>query len=518
MLRSRRSEESTTRAAQTARGTPIAPFARNAGAEVGTTGDAPLEDARPLAYPDVGLLGKPREQTLLRGGSARRRIVALGAYYAFVLTVVLPMSFSPEVGASAVRTERARVSLSVAMRTPRTTIATLVTPFPALVTVSPQGKFTIRSQDLAFASIPVPMVPADAAIGTPTVRAAATTDLSGTIDAATGAVTLDGAMMLLWSVPLRSGQPLTTRRMVDCPVGPFLVQLSTTAPGGSGLDASRGTATLVDGSLNVPAVPSGKKECDSRERAINAALSLPILPPQPSTTTTSTTLPSSTSTTDSTTTTTTTTVAPTPGTPPVFGFPLAAIQAAAITAAPMPSIISTLAISTVTDPPPSTNPPPSTTTSTVAQLPPPTAAGTPPVVRAKEPRHATAPPGRKIRPRHTGKTRKPFHPVVKTRSSANMRSAVATPADPAFGGGPFDFLPSPHLSHSGISFVPTPMIDLGAAAIAAGNSGAGRFAILVILLLLPVAFFGFKLVASDFGWHIPLKRRRKRVGNRKSPA
>jgi hypothetical protein len=139
-------------------------------------------------------------------------------------------------------------------------------------------------------------------------------------------------------------------------------------------------------------------------------------------------------------------------------------------------------------------------------------------VRARKLRHATAAPERKIRPRHTGKKRKPFKPVVKTRSDAKVHSAVTHRPDRAFGGGPFDFFPSPHLSHSGISFVPTPLIDLGGAAIAAGNSGAGRFAILVLLLLFPVAFLGFKLVASDFGWHIPLTRRRKRVGNRKSPA
>src|SRR5262249_26136061 len=133
-------------------------------------------------------------------------------------------------------------------------------------------------------------------------------DFTGNVDPASGLVTLAG--------DLTTDVTLQAFGLVDCPLGPMSLSVSTANAGGSAYSA--GSATLVDESFVMPAIPDGAAGCAGFESAINQFVGLPtapgasrltmpvtfdpVLTASPSTS--STNAPSSTSTTSSSTTTT----------------------------------------------------------------------------------------------------------------------------------------------------------------------------------------------------------------------
>src|SRR5204863_2168107 len=135
------------------------------------------------------------------------------------------------------------------------------------------------------------------------------------------AATRDGSLELLWSQQKPATDAAGSSYMLDCPVGPFAVHLSTATVGGTLLapvahqDPSSRTARLVDDDLDVGAIPTGTKQCAGDEGGLNGALSLPILPRATTTTTTTVAADSTTSTIPTTTTTATTDTTTTTTTP-----------------------------------------------------------------------------------------------------------------------------------------------------------------------------------------------------------
>ncbi len=259
---------------------------------------------------------------MLRSGRSRRRFLALSAYYALAFLLVGPMWFAP-VEADTKPRVPVLISLNVALRTRTTDVATFTTPFPITVGVAGDGTFTIPRDDLGFALVDVPLEAAHPGLGRLSVRAEAASDFGGTVDTRTGEVTLAGLLEMLWTRPHPRPNQL---QMVECPVGPFALHLSTRTLGGSLLarrqDPTAATARLVDDNLAINAIPPGLKQCAGAERTLNQALSLPIVPRLDTTTSTSTSTsttldPSTTTTSEATTTTvldpntTTTTVDPT---------------------------------------------------------------------------------------------------------------------------------------------------------------------------------------------------------------
>ena len=321
---------------------------------------------------------------------------ALIAYYAVVIVVVGPMCLA-QAGADPGARVPVRIALNVALHTKKTNVATFTTPFPITVGVASDGSFTVGRGDLAFALVDVPIATSNpVGLGWFTVRAVATSDFLGTVNSTTGAATLDGSLELLWSTRAPApGQSPAKQPMVQCPVGPFALHLSTATLGGALLapqslrDPASRTARLVDDNLDVPAVPGGMKQCAGNQGSLNLALSLPILPaPVPTTTTLAGS--STTSTTDTTTTTTTTTTTPpttaatststtvggAPPGPPTDSLGVA-LDPKVIALEPSPSIVATLTIAGV---PPPVGPPTLAGTAGLFVAPPapPTVAGAPP--------------------------------------------------------------------------------------------------------------------------------------------
>ncbi|MCU1465800.1 MAG: hypothetical protein JWM72_1728, partial [Actinomycetia bacterium] len=242
---------------------------------------------------------------MLRSGRSRRRFIALITYYAFAFLLVGPTFFAP-VEADTKPRIPVRISLNVALRTRTTDVATFTTPFPVTVGVAADGTFTIPSGSLGFALVDVPLETAYPGLGRLSVRAEPVSDFGGMVDARSGEVTLTGLLELLWTRP---HPRLGVAPMVDCPVGPFAVHLSTQTVGGQLLgqqslaNPSSRTARLVDDNLSINEIPAGTKQCGGAEGALNQVLSLPILPRVDTSTSTTTVAPATTSSSDTTTTT-----------------------------------------------------------------------------------------------------------------------------------------------------------------------------------------------------------------------
>jgi hypothetical protein len=442
---------------------------------------------------------------LLRGGGSRRRLLALIAYYAVVIVVVGPMCLA-QAGADPGARVPVRIALNVALHTKKTNVATFTTPFPITVGVASDGSFTVPRGDLAFALVDVPIAtPTPEALGWFTVRAVATSDFLGTVNSTTGVATLNGSLELLWSTraPAPAPGPSPAQQpMLQCPVGPFALHLSTATLGGALLspqslrDPASRTARLVDDNLDVPAVPGGMKQCAGNQGSLNLALSLPILP-TPVSTTTTLAATSTTSTTDTTTTTTappTTAATSTPrktiGAPPP-GLPTdslgVALDPKVIALEPSPSIVSTLTIAAV--PPPVGSP---------------TTAGTPGLFVAPAPATpiiAGAPPNptSPASPRtvESAKETRARHRTNRhAQTDAATRAGAATNVTPPLYFSPMNFAPriAPHNS----LLAPGPLLDLGESAFARHHTGLSI--LFVVFLVIPLAAFGLGLVASDFGW------------------
>ena len=447
------------------------------------------------------------------GARSRRRLVALVVYYAVVIVLVGPM-LRAQAGAAVPSPVPARVSLNFALRTPSTDVATFTTPFPITVGVASNGSFTIPRGHLAFALVEVPMPAPNAALGRLTVRAQAMSDFAGTYDHATGAVTLDGSLLLLWSQP-KPAVPSTAPRMVNCPVGPFALHLSTATVGGVQLNPTSRAARLVDDELDVAAVPNGTPQCAGDEAGLNAALSLPITPKPvvTTTTTTTTTVPDpSTTTIEATTTTTDSTTTTTIADPPttVASDPAALIAATdgaappidpqVLAFEPIPSIVSTMTIAPV--------PAPIATTTTTA----PFVVNTPRTIPQSTPSHTA-----RHETHHKAKTHKKA-PAKHHRKNKHAQTTVLAPpvvGPPRTATGPFswpfNFAPTnPTTSHNPLTAPLATLSDNVA------RHATGLSILFVALLVAPLVTFGLGLVASDLGWRPPfLARRRRRANGRK---
>ena len=449
----------------------------------------------------------------MRGGGSRRWSVALIAYYAVIVVIVGPMCFSrarAELGARV----PVRISLSLAMRSKTTDIATFATRAPLTVGVGADGTFTLPSKSLAFTPVDVPIATPPPRLGMLTVQAAATDDFAGTVNPATGTVTLDGSLELLWSKPSSTYNP-SQEQMLDCPVGPFAVHLSTATVGGmllsrqSSPDPTGRTATLVDSTPTVGAVPDGTTQCEGDERSLNLALSLPILPTTAATTSTTTTTivpaSSTTITTAPTTTTgssTTTTVAPlgTPTTPNGF-----ALNPTVLASEPTPSVVATLTIATMPSPTSPALPANASTTisspaTATPSMPPPAA----PAPTTPDHQHRRAVKAATHRSPHKDHANRHAQSDATTLVTGTNSNANRPPPPLYFS--PSYFGPLLRLSARNPSPASAPLSSLVDSVAHPNALSALYFA----LLTLPLFAFGLGLIASDLGWHPRLPGRRRR--------
>ncbi len=436
------------------------------------------------------------------------------AYHAAVIVIAGPMCTS-QAGADPGAPVAVRMSLNLAMHTRSTDVATFTMPAPVTVNVASDGTFTLPRNLLPFTPVDVP-VPS-LAPGLLRVRAAAMNDWKGTINATTGATTLDGSVQLLWTDPSSSSDS-SPSPMLDCPVGPFDVHLSTATVGGTSLspgtplDPSNRTAHLVDANLDVAAIPDGTTQCAGNERSLNEALSLPILPTTTTTSTTTsgpvsstTTTLAPTTTTVGPTTTTTTDAAPTTTTGGIDGAPTPAAAAFE----PVPSIVSTLTVATVPPPaspptparlvgPPTTTDGPSASSGSASMLAPPAPAHT----TDSTPRTANA-----------GKQ----HPHANRHAQSDAAAPLAGTSPHVNATPPLYFSPAffgtARLGARHLLPPSTPLSNLGYS-IAHRNPLSILF---LVLLVSPLLAIGLGLVASDFGWRLqlPWRRRQPRHSTRK---
>jgi hypothetical protein len=193
------------------------------------------------------------------------------------------------------------------------------TPLSGTFTGTVQGDGTL---DFPQAGITFPSF--DVAITNPiattvTVTPVADTDFTGNVDPGGGLVTLTGN--------LTTKITLSAFGLANCPLGPMTLNLSTTTSGGRAYDA--GSATVVDNTFVMPAIPLGSGVCGGYEAAINSLVGLPTKPGEStmtmpvtfapiltgSSSTSMATTSSSSSTSTTAASTTTTTLGPPPGPP-----------------------------------------------------------------------------------------------------------------------------------------------------------------------------------------------------------
>jgi hypothetical protein len=436
------------------------------------------------------------------GGGSRRWSVALIAYYAVVIVVVGPMCFS-RADADAGSRVPVRISLSLAMRTKTTDIATFTTPVPITVGVAPDGTYTLPSNRLTFTLVDVAVATPSPTLGILTVQAAAVSDFAGTVNTTTGAATLDGSLELLWSKS-SSTYHRAESQMLDCPVGPFAVHLSTATVGGTPLsppspsDPSNRTARLVDTTLDIGVVHAGTTQCAGNERALNQALSLPIRPATTTTTSTTSTFTttsvpsSSTTTTNAPTTTastgTTTTVArATPGAPTTGGLGVA----------PTPSIVSALTIAAIPSP---TNPTPPTGTPPTTGLP---ASTTPSIPPSAAPVHATDHQRRRpVKAVRQARHKHHANRHAQTDATTGATEAAAATSANAHLNAPPPLYFSP--SYFGHALRLNTRNLLGAGPLSNLDNSVTHpnalSTLFIALLSLPLIALGLGLIASDLGW------------------
>jgi hypothetical protein len=496
---------------------------------------------------------------VLRSGRSRRRFLALSAYYALAFLLVGPMWFAP-VEADTKPRIPVLISLNVALRTRTTDVATFTTPFPITVGVAGDGTFTIPQADLGFALVDVPLEAAHPGLGRLSVRAEAASDFGGTVDTRTGEVTLAGFLEMLWTRPHPRPNQL---QMVDCPVGPFALHLSTRTLGGSQLarhpDPSAATARLVDDNLAINAIPPGLEQCAGAERTLNQALSLPIVPRLDTTTSTSTSTtfdPSTTTTSEATTTTTvldpnatTTTVDPTattiestttttvaadpvmtpnaappdaadlaalaaatpPSEPRIAGGPGTELDPSVLSLEPIPSMVSTLTIAAV---PPDNS---GSTPTTQNELTPSNTPTTHATTTHSEPRSRQATAAARAHSRKH-KPNKHAQTTADESSAPAQATPVANPAKnrtPPLYFSPLNFGAQKASPHNRL-LTPAPIIGFGADAIAKHHDIASI--IFIAALILPLIAISGGLVAADFGARVPFfGRRRRRARSRNTP-
>jgi hypothetical protein len=451
---------------------------------------------------------------VVRSGRCVLRLVALIAYYTVVIVLVGPMCLSQADADPGARVP-VLISLNLAMRTKTTDIATFTTPVPIMVGVASDGTFTLPANALAFNPVDVPV----ATLGLLTVQATATSDFYGTINTTTGAAALDGSLELFWSKPSSTYSPAQPQ-MLDCPVGPFVVHLSTTTPGGAALstqsllDPTSRTATLVDSNLSAGAIPAGTTQCAGNERTLNQALSLPILPttttPTSATSTsTTTTVPTSTTTTTiapTTSTSTTTTAAPaTPATPTRDGLGVA-LNPTVLAFEPIPSVVSTLTIATVPPSTSATSPIGSATTTGG-----PSGSTTPAIPATAAQANATS--HQRLRtvkpakqPRHKHNANRHAQTDATTMFTNTNPHVNATPPlyfSPSYFGSPL------RLTAHNLLPASAPLSDLGNSV---AHKGASSL-LFIALLSLPLVAFGLGLIASDLGWRPRLPGRGRRTAH-----
>ncbi|MDP9332976.1 MAG: hypothetical protein M3Q30_06675 [Actinomycetota bacterium] len=455
-------------------------------------------------------------------------MVAVIAYYAVVIGVVGPTCFS-RAGADPVGRLPVRISLNVAMLTRTTDVATFTTPFPITLGIASDGTFTIPRDRLAFALVDVSVETPGPAFGRFTVRAAATSDFAGTVDTTTGTATLGGSLELLWSRQ-KPARDAAAPYMLDCPVGPFAVHLSTATVGGTRLarlaheDPTSRTARLVDDDLDVGAIPDGTKQCAGDESGLNGALSLPIRP-KATTTTTSTTVPAdsttstiptttttataTTDTTDTTTTTTTTTATTTTSTTiagdasatgPTTDSLGVALDPNVLAFEPSPAVVSTLTIAAGIPPVSSTT---TATTRPFASTPRSTPTSVAPsrlgVTRHKPPTVETA---KRLPPKR--RTNKHAQSDAAAATTTTTTVANARNSAPPLYFSPFNF-GAPRKAPPKV-LAPGPLFNLGKSALTHHPN-----ALFVALLVTPLVLFALGLVANDLGWRprLPWRRRRE---------
>jgi hypothetical protein len=498
---------------------------------------------------------------VLRSGRSRRRFIALITYYTFAFLLVGPTWFAP-VEADTKPRVPVLISLNVALRTRTTDVATFTTPFPVTVGVAGDGTFTLPRNGLGFALVDVPLETTHPGLGRLSVRAEPVSDFGGMVDTRSGQVTLAGFLELLWTQRHpRPGLPA----MVDCPVGPFAVHLSTQTVGGELLghqslaDPSSRTARLVDDNFTINAIPVGAPQCGGAEGALNQALSLPILPRVDTTTSTSTTTTSPTTTVAPTTTstevttttiavdpnatsttvdptsttieTTTTTVAPAQSMTPNASLPdaagLALVAAAGPASAPrvtgglgtpldpsvlafepIPSVVSTLTIAAVP-----------TGNATATTQPDVSPRSTPSTIGSQS---GTNPPPKRRTIAVAGRPKHKPNRHAQTTDAAAVTTPAPTPSSSAAHNStpPLYFSP---LNFGGVHkpsprnplLAPVPIIGLGAEALAKHRDVASI--VFIALLILPLIAISAGLVAADFGARVPFLGRRRRRARGRSP-
>jgi hypothetical protein len=498
---------------------------------------------------------------VLRSGRSRRRFIALITYYSFAFMLVGPTWFAP-VEADTKPRIPVRISLNAALRTRTSDVATFTTPFPVTVGVAADGTFAIPRDRLGFALLDVPLDAAHPGLGRLTVRAESVSDFGGTVDTTTGEVNLAGFLELLWTRPNpRPGQP----HIVDCPVGPFALHLSTRTVGGQQLarqsptEPTSRTARLVDDNLRINAIPDGTKGCDGAEASLNEALSLPILPrvdttTAPSTSTSTTTIADTTTTSEVTTTTTaaedpapapiadptsatvesttTTTTAPTdamtpnaspPDEPAILsagaaiapagaagsaGGLDAALDPSVLAVEPIPSMVSTLTIAAV--PADSASTP--TTPNEVSPRSTPSVTGTQ-TGSGPAPRQAGI--AARSHKRRANKHAQTSDPVVATGQTPTPVANPAHNATPPLYFSPLNFGLRKAAPRNPL-LAPVPLLGLGAEALARHRDVASI--VFIALIILPLIAISGGLVAADFGVRVPfLGRRRRRTNARRNP-
>ncbi len=104
----------------------------------------------------------------------------------------------------------------------------------------------------------------------------ATGDWTGHLDTSTGEVTLSG--------PIEIVAAISSLGVTGCPLGPYTLNSSTSQSGGVAFDGATKTATVVDSTYSVPAIPDPTSGCGGQEGTINAALGLPTSPSASTTT------------------------------------------------------------------------------------------------------------------------------------------------------------------------------------------------------------------------------------------
>jgi hypothetical protein len=160
--------------------------------------------------------------------------------------------------------------MTLSLLTPKVGIEGIASKRGVRGSVAANGAILIPKSNLAFAPLTVDVD----TIGKVKVQTTATSDLRGELDARAGVITLTVTLEQRWT---------QDKTLTDCPIGPFAVTTSSEMAGAAPYDSVTGTATTVDATFTLRAVPPGTPGCGGIEDTLNHALSLPI------TTTTTTT-------------------------------------------------------------------------------------------------------------------------------------------------------------------------------------------------------------------------------------